>query len=187
VVVVVVVGYRESWWRRPHQIPGSCKKARRAYPELQGGLGCPLQGACCPPPPRAACRPRAAPQGPGPAGRRSGFDFLIFAFCLFAYFTTSKSGLPSHFERATHEQQTSGRRSLISQIKHKPESWTTAAAFFFFLIFNLASARLLAPITVPPASTSFANPAFSYLAVVLVSALRGFQSPEGEETEISLL
>jgi hypothetical protein len=28
---------------------------------------------------------------------------------------------------------------------------------------------------------------FSYLAVVLVSALRGVQSPEGEETEISLL
>jgi hypothetical protein len=37
------------------------------------------------------------------------------------------------------------------------------------------------------ASTSYANPAFSYLAVVLVSALRGFQSPEGEKTEISLL
>jgi hypothetical protein len=51
--------------------------------------------------------------------------------------------------------------------------------------FRLASARL-API-VALASTSFANPAFSYLAVVLVSALRGVQSPEGEETEISLL
>jgi hypothetical protein len=38
---------------------------------------------------------------------------------------------PPHFERATHEQQTSGRRSLISQIKYKPESWTTAAAIFF--------------------------------------------------------
>ena len=49
----------------------------------------------------------------------------------------------------------------------------------------LASARL-API-VALASTSFANPAFSYLAVVLVSALRGVQSPEGEKTEISLL
>ena len=91
-------------------------------------------------------------------------------------------GRPSHVERATHEQQTSGRRSLISQIKHKPESWTTAAANFFF---HLASARL-API-VALASTSFANPAFSYLAVVLVSALRGVQSPEGEKTEISLL
>jgi hypothetical protein len=33
---------------------------------------------------------------------------------------------PSHLERATHEQQTSGRRSLIYQIKHEPESWTTA-------------------------------------------------------------
>jgi hypothetical protein len=44
----------------------------------------------------------------------------------------------------------------------------------------LASARL-APIATL-ASTSFANPAFSYLAVVLVSALRGVQSPEGEKT-----
>jgi hypothetical protein len=58
-------------------------------------------------------------------------------------------------------------------------------------IFYLASARL-API-VAPASTSFANPAFSYLAVVLVlvSALvissMGVQLPEGEKTEISLL
>jgi len=50
---------------------------------------------------------------------------------------------------------------------------------------NLARAGL-API-VALASTSFANPAFSYLAVVLVSALRGVQSPEGEKTEISLL
>jgi hypothetical protein len=50
---------------------------------------------------------------------------------------------------------------------------------------NLASARL-API-VALASTSFANPAFSYLAVVRASALRGVQSPEGEGTEISLL
>ena len=48
----------------------------------------------------------------------------------------------------------------------------------------LASARL-API-VALAATSFANPAFSYLAVVLVSALRGVPSPEGEKTEISL-
>jgi hypothetical protein len=51
--------------------------------------------------------------------------------------------------------------------------------------FHLASARL-API-MALASTSFANPAFSYLAVVLVSALRAVQSPEGEKTEISLL
>jgi hypothetical protein len=50
---------------------------------------------------------------------------------------------------------------------------------------RLASARL-API-VTPASTSFANPAFLLLAVVLVSALRGVQSPEGEKTGISLL
>jgi hypothetical protein len=49
----------------------------------------------------------------------------------------------------------------------------------------LTSARL-API-VALASTSFANPAFSYLAVVLVSALRGVQSSGGEKTEISLL
>jgi hypothetical protein len=48
-----------------------------------------------------------------------------------------------------------------------------------------ASARS-API-VALASTGFANPAFSYLAVVLVSALMGFQSPGGEKTEISLL
>jgi hypothetical protein len=53
------------------------------------------------------------------------------------------------------------------------------------LFFYLTSARL-API-VALASTSFANPASSYLAVVLVSALRGFQSPGGERTEISLL
>jgi hypothetical protein len=37
------------------------------------------------------------------------------------------------------------------------------------------------------ASTSFANPAFLLLAVVLVRALRGIQSPGGERTEISLL
>jgi hypothetical protein len=52
-------------------------------------------------------------------------------------------------------------------------------------VFYLAGVRL-API-VALASTSFANPAFSYLAVVLVIALRGVQSPEGEKTEISLL
>jgi hypothetical protein len=53
--------------------------------------------------------------------------------------------------------------------------------FFFYL----ASVRL-SPI-VALASTTFANPAFSYLAVALVSALRGVQSPGGEKTEISLL
>jgi hypothetical protein len=58
----------------------------------------------------------------------------------------------------------------------------SGSQFFFF---NPASARLAPIVTL--ASTSFANPAFSYLAVVLVSALRGFQSPEGEKTEISLL
>jgi hypothetical protein len=67
-------------------------------------------------------------------------------------------------------------------MKTQPASWTTAAASFFF---NPAGVRL-API-VALASTSFAKPASSYLAVVLVSALRGVQSPEGEKTEISLL
>jgi hypothetical protein len=67
-------------------------------------------------------------------------------------------------------------------MKTQPASWTTAAANLFF---HLASARL-API-VALASTSFANPASSYLAVVLVSALRAVQSPGGEETEISLI
>jgi hypothetical protein len=56
---------------------------------------------------------------------------------------------------------------------------------FFFLALRARDWHL-API-VALASTSFANPAFSYLAVVLVSALRGVQSPEGEKTEISLL
>jgi hypothetical protein len=64
----------------------------------------------------------------------------------------------------------------------EPPSWTTAAAILFFTV----RAPGLAPI-VALASTSFANPAFSYLDVVLVSALRGVQSPEGEKTEISLL
>jgi hypothetical protein len=67
-------------------------------------------------------------------------------------------------------------------MKTQPASWTTAAANLFF---HLASARLAPIVTL--ASTSFANPAFSYLAVVLVSAFRGVQSPEGEKTEISLL
>ena len=57
----------------------------------------------------------------------------------------------------------------------------SGSQFFFYL----ASVRLAPIVTL--ASTSFANPAFSYLAVVLVSALRGVQSPEGEKTEISLL
>jgi hypothetical protein len=64
-------------------------------------------------------------------------------------------------------------------MKTEPSSWTTAAANFFFTL--LASARLAPIVTL--ASTSFANPAFSYLAVVLVSALRGVQSPEGEKTD----
>jgi hypothetical protein len=55
-----------------------------------------------------------------------------------------------------------------------------------FYFFNPASGVRSAPI-VALASTSFANPAFSYLDVVLVSALWGVQSPEGEKTEISLL
>jgi hypothetical protein len=61
-----------------------------------------------------------------------------------------------------------------------------SGSHFFF---NLAGVRL-API-VTPASTSFANPAFSRIAllwyVVLVSALRDVQSPAGEKIEISLL
>jgi hypothetical protein len=48
----------------------------------------------------------------------------------------------------------------------------SGSQFFFYL----ASARLAPIVTL--ASTSFANPAFSHLAVVLVSALRGVQSPE---------
>jgi hypothetical protein len=67
-------------------------------------------------------------------------------------------------------------------MKTQPASWTTAAAQKKN---HLAGVRL-API-VALASTSFANPAFSHLAVVLISALRGVQSPEGEKTEISLL
>jgi hypothetical protein len=67
----------------------------------------------------------------------------------------------------------------------QPASWTTAAANFF-LPCGRQIGTYLAPI-VALASTSFANPAFSYLAVVLVSALMGVQSPEGEKTEISLL
>jgi hypothetical protein len=55
----------------------------------------------------------------------------------------------------------------------------SGSQFFFYL----ASVRRLAPI-VTLASTTFANPAFSYLAVVLVSVLRGVQSPEGEKTEV---
>jgi hypothetical protein len=57
----------------------------------------------------------------------------------------------------------------------------SGSQFFFYL----ASARL-API-VALASTSFANPAFLLLAVVLARALRGVQSPGGEKNEISLL
>jgi hypothetical protein len=53
-----------------------------------------------------------------------------------------------------------------------------------FCVCRLASARL-API-VELASTIFANPtAFLLLAVVLVRALRGIQSPGGEGTERS--
>jgi hypothetical protein len=86
----------------------------------------------------------------------------------------------SFFKRTPYKQQAAvGNQSIICQMKTQPASWTTAAAIFFF--FYLASARL-API-VTPASTSFANPAVSYLAVVLVSALRGVQSPGGEKTE----
>jgi hypothetical protein len=73
-------------------------------------------------------------------------------------------------------------QSIICQIKTRPPSWTTAAAIFFF---RLASASL-EPI-VALASTGFANPAFLLLAVVLVRALRGMQSPAGGNTEISLL
>jgi hypothetical protein len=88
----------------------------------------------------------------------------------------------SFFKRAPYKQQAVENQSIICQIKTEPSSWTTAAASFVYL----ASARLLAPI-VALASTSFANPAFLLLAVVLVRALRGVQSPVGEKTEISLL
>jgi hypothetical protein len=81
-----------------------------------------------------------------------------------------------------YKQQAVESQSIICQIKTEPSSWTTAAANF---VFCLTSARL-API-VALASTSFANPAFLLLAVVLFSALRGIQSPAGEKTEISLL
>jgi hypothetical protein len=76
-------------------------------------------------------------------------------------------------------------KTSLSYAKWKlnPRVGHDSGSQFFF---HLASARL-API-VALASTAFANPAFfSYLAVVLVSALRGVQSPEGEKTEISLL
>jgi hypothetical protein len=86
------------------------------------------------------------------------------------------------FKRAPYKQQAVENQSIICQMKTEPSSWTTAAANFFF---HLASVRLAPIVTL--ASTSFANPAFSYLDVVLVSALRGVQSPEGEKTEISLL
>jgi hypothetical protein len=90
---------------------------------------------------------------------------------------------PSLFERAPYKQQAVENHSIICQIKTEPSSWTTAAANYFFY---LASARLAPIVTL--ASTSFANPAFSYLVVVRVSALRGIQSPgAGEKTEISLL
>jgi hypothetical protein len=88
---------------------------------------------------------------------------------------------PSSFQRATHEQQTSGCRSVISEIKHKLGSLTIAAANFFLPI---ASVRL-APIATL-ASTSFANPAFSLLAVVAVRSLGGIQLQTGEVIEISL-
>jgi hypothetical protein len=87
------------------------------------------------------------------------------------------------FKRAPYKQQAVENHSTICQIKTEPASWMDDSGSQFF--FYLASARL-APIATL-ASTSFANPAFSYLAVVPVSALRGVQSPEGEKTEISLL
>jgi hypothetical protein len=49
---------------------------------------------------------------------------------------TSGSGLHtshSDSERATHEQQASGRRSITSEIEHKPEGLATAAAIFFYI------------------------------------------------------
>jgi hypothetical protein len=85
---------------------------------------------------------------------------------------------PSLFERAPYKQQAVKTHSIICQMKTEPSSWTTAAASSFF------TSR--APITAL-ASTSFANPAFLLLAVVLASALRGVQSPGCEKTEISLL
>jgi hypothetical protein len=92
------------------------------------------------------------------------------------------AGRSSLFKRAPYKQQAVENQSSTCQIKTDPSSWTTAAASFGFY---LASARL-APV-VALASTSFANPAFLLLAMVLVRALRGIQSPAGEKTEISLL
>jgi hypothetical protein len=91
----------------------------------------------------------------------------------------------SFFERAAYKQQAVENHSVIYQIKTEPSSWTTAAAKTFFY---LTSARSV-PIVALAAFLGwhqlvFANPAFSYLAVVLVGALRGVQSPEGERTEI---
>ena len=88
---------------------------------------------------------------------------------------------PLYSGRATHEQQTSKCRSIISEIKHKPESLTTAAAKFFSPI---ASARLAPIVTL--ASTSFANSTFSLLTMVVVRSLRGNQLQTGEEIENSL-
>ena len=84
-------------------------------------------------------------------------------------------------DSATHEQHTSKCRSIISEIKHKPESLTTAAANFFF---SIASVRLAAIVAL--ASTSFANSTFSLLTTVVVRSLRGNQLQTGEEIENSL-
>jgi hypothetical protein len=71
------------------------------------------------------------------------------------------------------------------QLNRRVGRWTTARQPTSNLFFNPASATLAPVVALAP--SSFANPAFSYLAVVFVRALRGIQSPEGEGTEISLL
>jgi hypothetical protein len=154
--------------------------------------------------PLVACQLGAArssrPEDPRPEtetrGRRSasGKWVWVWVCCLsplpgdrhaacFLPLSPRRGGYP-FLGRAPYKQQAVENRSIICQIKTEPPSWTTAAASFVFYLY-LASARL-APV-VALASTGFANPAFSYLAVVLVRALRGIQSPEGEGTEISLL
>jgi hypothetical protein len=77
--------------------------------------------------------------------------------------------------RPMYKQQAVKSQSITCQIKTEPPSWTTAAAKKNV---HLASAR--SALIVALASTSFANTAPLLLAVVLVRALRGIQSPAGE-------
>jgi hypothetical protein len=85
------------------------------------------------------------------------------------------------FERTAYKQYNRPLKTILSYAKLKLNRRVGRQRQPIF--FTLLARVRLAPI-VALASTSFANPAFSYLAVVLVSALRGVQSPEGEKTEI---